>query len=118
MRFLRDIISQNQIIICVSKDLFDLINDNISLIPFSKIVPFRLVLPSQIDEVVVKENDQILFFHDKTVIKKFKNFKRTKKVTHFFSKSCKIIENDNRLIFHYDNPRFYQDENEWTMRII
>ena len=118
LRFLRDIISQNQIIICVSKDLFELINDNFSLIPFSKIVPFRLVLPTQIDEVVVKENDQILFFHDKTVIKKFKNFKKTKKVTHFFSKNCNIIENDNRLIFHYDKPRFYQDENEWTMRTI
>ena len=76
LRFLRDIISQNQIILCVSKDLFDLINNNFSLIPFSKIVPFRLVLPTQIDEVVVKENDPIFIFHDKTVIKKFKNFQK------------------------------------------
>ena len=55
------------------------------------------------------------FFHDENVISEFTNFKKGSQITHFFSKNCNIIENDNRLILHYDNPIRYEDENIWQL---
>ena len=63
LRLFRDIVSNTKSIsiICVSQKIFSLINKNSKNIPFARLIPFKIVLPNQLDQLVITKKDELFF---------------------------------------------------------
>jgi len=109
-RFIRDIrtlISQKEIktIVC-SQNMFDYLEKDLEFFLKGRYF-YRIILIDNLDNIITLSKEHILLIHEDIPNHTMLNFRDAYRISHFFPIGVNVMDNENRLLLHIDNSRYF-----------